>query len=134
MAGKVQGNRGKGRKRGARNYATRITEELTAKIRPQLEKHFATEFSVKRCVIDALERAGGSDYLLAFASSDDPDDRRCFLALCGRLIPAEIEAKLDQRVSVRIVKYTVTGSKTLDVTQAPTIGLNAAGLLEQTAG
>lgn len=45
---------------------------------------------VKAMILDALERAGGADYLLERAN--DPKSATAFMALVGRVLPKEIKA------------------------------------------
>src|SRR5215831_17894413 len=107
MPGKVQGNRGKGKPKGAKSYATRIMERLEAELRREYLRQIGTKLSMKRCCEITLERLGGADWLEEFGRSEDWENRRALLAVFGKQIPFEVQGQVDQRVHVSIIKYTV---------------------------
>lgn len=87
VAPKGVGNRGKGRKKGVPNKATKALKDM---------------------ILGALDDAGGQAYLSAQAS----ENPSAFLALIGKVLPSEIKAELggpngspvNLSVNVRLVR------------------------------
>lgn len=78
-AGAVQGNRGKGRKKGVPNKLTR---------------------EVKEMVLTALDNAGGDKYLLRQAE----ENPTAFMTLLGKIIPTQITGA-DGKSALNFVVY-----------------------------
>ena len=62
--------------------------------RPNQGKHGSPKVQqdVKAMILEALDRAGGADYLLERAN--DPKSSTAFMALVGRVLPKEIKADI----------------------------------------
>ena len=56
--------------------------------------------SIKEAVTEAFEKAGGVDYLVKLAS----EDPRTFCGLVGKVIPLQVDAKVDGSLTVQVVK------------------------------
>lgn len=74
-AEKRAGNRGKGRPKGSRNKVT---------------------VAVKDMILQALDGAGGVDYLIAQASQNPS----AFLTLVGKVLPLDVNANLSGQVGL----------------------------------
>lgn len=80
-AGTVQGNRGKGRKKGVPNKLTRDLKEM---------------------ILGALDKAGGVDYLVKQASASPS----AFLTLVGKVLPLQVTGKDGAPIEVRTNEMT----------------------------
>lgn len=56
---------------------------------------------VKECLIEALSQVGGAAWFVKLANGS-AEDRRTFAQVVARLVPHEINAKLDHRVVVHV--------------------------------
>ncbi|RWX68021.1 hypothetical protein EN833_08255 [Mesorhizobium sp. M4B.F.Ca.ET.190.01.1.1] len=56
--------------------------------------------SIKEAVTEAFEKAGGVDYLVKLAT----EDPRTFCGLVGKVIPLQVDAKLDGPLTVQVLK------------------------------
>lgn len=75
---KQAGNRGKGRKKGVPNKNTALLKDM---------------------ILGALEEKGGIDYLVRQADANPT----AFLTLVGKVLPLQVDGKLDVDVIGRIV-------------------------------
>lgn len=80
--GSAAGNRGKGRKRGVPNKVTGALKDM---------------------ILGALDRAGGVDYLEKQADENPV----AFMTLVGKVLPLQVNAKVDGEVSYRIIERRV---------------------------
>jgi hypothetical protein len=56
--------------------------------------------SIKEAVTEAFAKAGGVDYLVNLAK----EDPRTFCSLVGKVIPLQVDAKVDGSLTVQVVK------------------------------
>ncbi|RVC78391.1 hypothetical protein EN745_19045 [Mesorhizobium sp. M4A.F.Ca.ET.022.05.2.1] len=56
--------------------------------------------SIKEAVTEAFRKAGGVDYLVKLAA----EDPRTFCGLVGKVIPLQVDAKLDGPLTVQVLK------------------------------
>jgi hypothetical protein len=73
------GNRGKGRKKGVPNKATKALKDM---------------------ILGALDKAGGEDYLLEQAHNNPG----AFLTLIGKVLPQDIKASVTTTLTQRVVE------------------------------
>lgn len=60
---------------------------------------------VKQMVIDALDGAGGVDYLMERAN--DPKTASAFLTLVGKVLPLQVQGDLENPIGITVIERVI---------------------------